>query len=378
MTDKKSKVKVLMLGPSLQVVGGISTHLKQLFNSRLANEFQLEHFCTGSEAQNESFASKLMRFICSPVQLASKIVATRPDIVHLNTTMDSKAYWRDSVYMLVIQALGRKIIYQLHGGEVAAEFFQHNALIALAKKWLLSIPDAVVLLSTTEQRAAKGFCHFRRLEVIPNAIDMEQYATIGPKSFAKEKLKLGYIGRLVDTKGIIEGITAMDILRRKGVNNLTFLIAGAGPYETSLRDKVRELRLEDRVSFLGTVYGTQKLAFWREVDISIFPTYFKEGLPYTVLESLAAGTPLVTTQNAGITDAVLDGVHGVFVREKDAAAIANAVQELNSDRPRLEEMSKACTQRAQEYYDIQRLAEQFGDLYRDILEHQGDFDAPRI
>jgi glycosyltransferase involved in cell wall biosynthesis len=357
---------VLLLGPSLSAVSGVSTHLNLLLDSSLSQKFRLTHFQIGSEGRQESTFGKLVRLIWSPFGLAIKIIAHRPDIVHLNTSINPKAFWRDAVYLVVAKMLGRKVVYQVHGGDLPGSFFGNSGVLNWFARWLLRLPDAIVLLATGELHAYRLFSDFKYLSVIPNAVNLSLYAPVERKLFDSDSIRLGYIGRLDANKGIAEAIEALSILRERGIDRLHFKIAGSGPGETALREQVLKLRLDDRVEFAGPLFGEAKARFWREVDIFVFPTY-QEGLPYAALESLASGTPLVTTPVGGIPDAVDHGVEGVLIEPREPEAIADSLQALTSDRALLRRMSAACLQKAKEQYSIERLVRQFTELYKAML-----------
>ena len=100
-----SKHKVVLFGPCLDAVSGVSTHVRMLFASDLARDYELLHFQVGSEGRQESALQKLMRFTLSPFQLMVFLVRTGAEVVHLNASLDQKAYWRDLVYATVARAL---------------------------------------------------------------------------------------------------------------------------------------------------------------------------------------------------------------------------------------------------------------------------------
>jgi glycosyltransferase involved in cell wall biosynthesis len=124
--------------------------------------------------------------------------------------------------------------------------------------------------------------------------------------------------------------------------------------------------LVGRVRLIGAVQGEEKIRFLRDADVLLLPTYHQEGLPYVILEALAAGTPVVTTRNAGIPDVVVEGEHGRFVAPRDPAAIAAALRELAASPERLRAMSRACLDRAEREFSLTRLAARFGALYREL------------
>jgi len=294
------------------------------------------------------------------------IIRHKAKIVHLNTSMDAKAYWRDLIYLCLSKLLGRRVIYQIHGGELPSRFFGRNRVAQSFLRWTLSIPDVIVVLAKIERNAYERFSAGRRIEVIPNAIDLDDYRGMAERDYERPVVRLGYIGRLSKDKGIKETIEAVGALRRRGLKSICLRIAGSGPYEGELRELVRSESLEESVDILGPVFGREKMTFWRETDLFIFPSY-REGLPYAVLEALASGTPVISTRVGGIPDVVQEGVQGVFVNTHDSPAIAAAIESLLSDRQRLRLMSRAAIERARTHYAVERLAVQFDRLYQELL-----------
>lgn len=356
--------KVLLLGPALNAVSGVSTHLNQLLGSDLSRDFCLKHFQVGSEGHGESRLAAIGRYIFSPLILLYQIILLRPDIVHLNTSIEPKAFWRDLVYLLISKSVGRRVVYQVHGGALPEDFCGGRKLRRIFFNWGLGLPDIVVLLASIEFKAYQEFGIRTPLEVIANAIDTEPYKGYQEKRFNGPGLRLVYIGRLAEDKGIMELIEAMDLIHDTAV---TLGIAGSGPFEASLKKKVQILGLQDRVRFLGPLFGKRKLDFWMQAELFVFPTYHREGLPYTILESIASGTPMVTTRVGAIPDVIEDGVHGVLIHGHTPPEVAAAITMLLNDRALLNRMAYAGIKRAKKMYSVDRLAKQFSNVYLKVL-----------
>lgn len=362
------RARILLCGPSRDSVSGVATHLNQLFASDLARAYALSHFQVGSEGRNEGTTGKLLRLATSPVFLLLRILRERPDILHLNTSMDPKAYWRDLVYLLVARLARLRVVYQVHGGALPDEFFGDSPVLRALLRWSLNLPDAIVLLASVELVAYREFGAGRALRVIPNAVDLDEYADNRPAIRYAGPVRLGYIGRLADNKGVMETIRALSILRQAGLENLRLRIAGSGPFEQSLREAVEDLGLELSVDFIGPVFGAEKVRFWHETDLFVFPTYHREGQPYAVLEALASGTPVVATRVGGIGDVIENGVQGILLEGHSSDAVAGAIRELVADPGRLRRMHVAALDRARKHYGLERLARQFDELYRHVLQ----------
>jgi hypothetical protein len=110
---------VLVLGPHREAVSGVSTHLNGLFASLLAGEFSLVHFQVGSEGRGKGAVARLARLSTSPLRLASAILARGAAIVHINSSLNARAFWRDLVHMLVAKACGARVLFQVEDDAAA-------------------------------------------------------------------------------------------------------------------------------------------------------------------------------------------------------------------------------------------------------------------
>lgn len=360
-----NKHKVVLFGPSLEAVSGVSTHVRMLFASDLARDYELLHFQVGSEGRRETALQKLMRFALSPFHLGLMLLRTGAEVVHLNASLDPKAYWRDLVYSIVARLLRRRVVNQIHGGAMPQDFFRGNALLTWVLRRHLVSSDVVTVLSSAELAAYRKFDPRIRVHLVPNAIDPSGLAGRTRTCNTDKPLKLVYVGRLVRAKGLFEVIEAMSELKRTG-REFRLCIAGEGQDQSALMAASQKAGLGDRIRFLGSVFAEEKWRLWLDSDVFVFPSYM-EGLPYSLLEAMAAGCVPVTTPVAAIPDVMRDGEHGLFVPVKDASALALAVAALDDDRAGLFRMAEAARRRAMEYYTVPRLAEDFRKLYQGCI-----------
>jgi len=340
---------LLLLGPRLRAVSGVSAHLQTLLCSRLAEEFVLEHFQIGSEGRGESRAARWLRLLLSPPALAAAIRARRPVLVHLNTSLNLRAFWRDVVYLIVARLHGTRVLYQVHGGALPQAFFGRSRLLRALLRRILALPDAIVVLAESELAAYRRFVPNQRITLVPNA---------GP-------LALLYLGRLAREKGLYELLQGLATARARGaLARLT--VVGSGPEEAQLRRAVVNLGLNGAVFFAGAVFGTAKLQLLADADVLVLPSY-SEGLPCALLEGMAAGTAVIATRVGAVPDVVIPGLHGVLVPPRDMEAIAQAISTLAADRTGLARMSAACRCRVAADYSVERLARSLGDVYSGLL-----------
>lgn len=369
-TQPSSGPLILLLGPERTAVSGVSTHLNLLFDSELASEFRLKHFQVGSEGRSENALSRFRRLLSGPFQLASALFAEKPAIIHLNTSLNRRAFWRDVFFLLVARLRGVRVLYQIHGGELPAPFAANNHLPAAVLRLLLRLPDTIVVLARSEREAYQKFVPGQHIRLIPNAIDCHPYLNFPAKQANKSSpLQLLYMGRLARDKGIFDVLQGLKLARSSGAAAY-LTVAGSGPDEAALRKRVEDLALTAAVSFVGTVHGDAKLKCFEAADVLLLPSY-GEGMPYALLEAMAAGLPAITTRVGAIPDVVLDGVHGQFVAPGDVHAIGRAITRLASNRYYLAQMSAACRKRIAENYAMPCMTREFRQLY-------SGFDVPAV
>lgn len=359
-------MKVVIFSPALDAVSGVSTHVNMLLGSDLSRKFELLHFQVGSEGRAEGTLQRFFRFVFSPLQLAVFLIRHKPDIVHINTSMNKKAFWRDLMYLLVARFGRCQVISQFHSGYGPRKIFNDPFVLWALRRFLLW-SHVVVVLSRQALNEHREFDSRINVEFVPNAIDATSLLNQARLKNIDKPLRLVFVGRLVYTKGIFEALDALGLLKTEGVC-FHCRIAGSGPEEAKMRQRVVELGLEQCVTFLGPVFNEAKNRLWLDSDVFVFPTYF-EGLPYSLLEAMAAGCVPVTTAVGGIPDVITDGVHGLFVPLQDAQGVAVAVRRLTSNRQVLHQMSVAGRNRIAEQYTVDRLATRFAEIY-DRVSHQ--------
>ena len=177
-------------------------------------------------------------------------------------------------------------------------------LAALAVSW--GVPrDRVTVLPN----AAPGLPSLPGRDEARAALDVE-----GPL--------LAFAGRITRQKALEN---ALDALAR--VEGVTLAIAGDGPDLPDLRRRVAELDLDGRVRFSGPLNRDAVLMLFRAADASLLTSSW-ENFPHTVVEALAAGTPVIATAVGGVPELVRDGENGLLVPAGDHDALAAAIRRL--------------------------------------------------
>ena len=146
----------------------------------------------------------------------------------------------------------------------------------------------------------------------------------------KEKL-IGIIANFYSTKGLNYLIDAANILINRQKNEYKFIVIGEGSLRSELEKQIDQLRLADKFLLPGKIDNAQTLLKAFDVCVS---SSVKEGLPFYILEVMAAGVPIVATNVGGIPEAIADKVNGLLVESKNPGDMAEAIKFLldNSDQ----------------------------------------------
>jgi glycosyltransferase involved in cell wall biosynthesis len=356
---------ILLLGPRLDAVSGVSSHLQALMRSPLISRYRLRHFQVGSEGRQEGAIGRALRLLASPFSLWLAIRKHRPAVIHLNSSLNRGAFWRDMVYVLVARINGVKALYQIHGGALSNFLGNGRARRNLLRR-LLSMPDVVVVLSERELAAQRQLVPEQSIRLIPNAVDTAPFLQLPLRRYAPARpLELVYLGRLAREKGLYELLHALAIARSRGADARLCLV-GSGAEQARLKQTVDRLQLASSVTFAGAAFGVAKLERLAQADVLALPSY-SEGLPYSLLEGMAAGKAVLVTPVGAIPDVVTPGVHGLFVPPRDIEALASAITSLAADRASLERIGAACRQRVVSQYSMEQLVRNFTGLYEALL-----------
>lgn len=140
-----------------------------------------------------------------------------------------------------------------------------------------------------------------------------------------------FVGRLVKSKGLLQLVEALHLLRRQGID-FQCVIVGDGPLRGQLIERVEELGLGDRVRMVGWLrpLSEELRDCYKQADILCLPSY-AEGLPLVLIEAMAHGVAVLATDVGGIPDLVEHEKNGLLVRPGDAQQLARELTRLLTD-----------------------------------------------
>jgi glycosyltransferase involved in cell wall biosynthesis len=256
-----------------------------------------------------------------------------------------------------------------------------------ALKWLYDIlfgyqllRDAakVIALSRVEaeQYRAMGVPE-EKIVIIPNGIDISEYAELPPKGVFKKKFSIPedrkiilYLGRIHKIKGIDILIKAYAYMRNK-MNLRDIVLVIAGPDDGYLNEAKRlaqALDVSNHVLFTGPLYGEDKMAAYIDSEVYVLPSRY-ETFPMTILEAYACEKPVVASEVGGLKDLVKVGETGLLFEPGNVKQLAEGIFNILSNYDNMaKEMGLRGKNFVKENFTIERVIEKLEKLYKKIVE----------
>jgi len=346
-------MKVLQVASSLKDWGGIERYVAFLTEGLIGRGIDTAVVCPWNSPLSEKTPSRQVHFLNRAqysirTLVAFKRIATResPEIAHIHFSPDfimpARALRARSRAKLVMT---RHLVLSWSASKVRryTGLFDHIIPVSEAVQRKLAesgVPDGMMTVAKAgvpappvQSRSAPG----------------------------REELVIGFFGRLVAEKGV-------DVLLRSvsSLSKVRIEVFGDGPAQPQLRELARTLGLGDRVTFHGFVSDVWPAM--AEVDAVCVPSVWEEAFPYSVLEAMAIGKPVIASIAGGLPEVVIDRVTGRLFEKGNPDELAKALDELQNHREFLDPWGRRAQEIHAQDYTVERMAQRIEDVYKKVLD----------
>ncbi|MBD9470264.1 glycosyltransferase family 4 protein [Pseudoxanthomonas sp. PXM01] len=201
-----------------------------------------------------------------------------------------------------------------------------------------------------------------------SGVDIARFNADGRGSRGEGALRVLLAARLLKEKGVQEFVDASAQLRAEG-RDIHFLLAGMpdeGNPSSVTRSDVEAWQAQGLVRWLGHVDDMPALL--RDVDVMALPSYYREGVPKSLIEAAACSIALVTTDLPGCREVVTrDGHDGLHVEPRSAASLARVLARLDDDRALLQSLGERARQKALADFDERVVIRRTCEVYDELL-----------
>jgi glycosyltransferase involved in cell wall biosynthesis len=188
----------------------------------------------------------------------------------------------------------------------------------------------------------------------------EKRAEIDAKFGLKDKKVVLFTGRLTENKGVKYLIRAAKDI--KG----TVLILGGGAEKEKLENLIKAEKIKNVImgGYINPAKASLFHEFYERADVYVSPSVWEEPLGLTILEAMAAGTPVVATKKGGIVSVIKEGENGFFVRARNSKQIAETVNMLLVNDELRVKVSENARKTIENNFTWQKIASQFEEIYK--------------
>jgi glycosyltransferase involved in cell wall biosynthesis len=218
------------------------------------------------------------------------------------------------------------------------------------------------------------------IAIVRNPIDTKVFCPEGDRALESKdgKLSVLFVGRLEERKGIhylVEAIpqvvSQFQQVHFVIIGDDTNTAKGGTSVLAELKQVLRKSNCEKYVTFIDRIALTDLPKYYRSADISIVPSVY-DNSPYTCLEAMACGAPVIGSSAGGTKEYVVDGESGIIIPPRDSAAITRALVKLLSDDEERRRLSKNARKRAVDCFDRSEIGRQTAALYEKAAQlHAG-------
>lgn len=347
-------IKVLMIGPSRTVKGGMTSVVNNYFEHKLNEKVNLKYL----ETINDK--NKISKFIKEKTAIIKfKIIIKKYDIIHIHVASRRSTY-RKIKYIKIAKKYNKKIILHIHGGGFK-KFFEEECN-QNQKNWIkenINKCEKIIVLSDEWKEYFSKLTSTEKLEVIYNGVNV-------PKIKRREinNNRILFLGRINKNKGIYDALECMNLLKKNNVD-FEFIICGDGENK-KLISEIKRLDLKENVKFKGWINNNQREKELSDSSYFILPSYF-EAMPVSILEAMAYGNVVISTNVGSIPKIIKSNKNGILVNPGDIKQLYLSLKKVIENKKMAESLSMKSIETIKENFDIKNNIEKTLKLYKEVI-----------
>lgn len=332
-------MNILITAPSLDTkknVSGISSVVNNILNT---TDLKYIHFEVGKQDNEKRNFKWLLKQFYLPINLFKVLLKNKIDIFHLNAPLNKLSVFRDLTLLLVAKLFRKKTILHFHGGEFLIKIPKNKFLLIFLKTYF-RLGNKIITLSEYEREIISKNYNIKLENIYP----LENCVVPIDKIIKKKqsKVRIIFLGRIVESKGINEIIDAMKKLfdLRK---DFQFFLYGTGPLQNKINAELGNY-MQECFSFKGIVFGEEKEKALLDSDIFILPSLHGEGLPIALLEAMNFQNICIVTNDGSMGTVIKNNINGFVINKHSTSdllsKIIDAIELIKNDNFELQNRAK--------------------------------------
>jgi glycosyltransferase involved in cell wall biosynthesis len=306
------------------------------------------------------------------------MLVKKPRLTYFCIAQTRWGLWRECALIWLVRLMGSKCLVQLRGGNFR-NILEHQITQPLEKsiiKRTLQWLNGVIVLDSSLAWNFSGLVPPERIYVLSNGIPQSCIPPRRVEAAMQEradsrKLRVTYLSNLLPGKGYLSFLETAALTKQYSKEgNFVFNLAGAVPgpqVAQEIEEYICQHDLQDTVRIVGKVLDAEKWELLLNSDVFVFPPYLPEGQPWCIIEAMAAGLPVISTNKGCIPSMVKEGFNGYIVPADNPMAIAEKLIFLSGNPETRLAMSRASRERYWSLYTGERFVQGFSDILAKVL-----------
>ena len=363
-----SKQKVMILGKLPPPYMGPSIATELLLKSDLKNRFELIHLDTKINHTIKSFGKwnleKVVKNISIYVKMFSLMRKHKPAVVLIPISQTTTGFIKDSLFIVIASWFKTKIVIQLRGSDFKNWLSNSSDNVNRYVKLVLTKTSGVVVLGQNLKYLFADYFKPEQIFVIPNGGNY-QFPEITKHT---EEIKILYFANLLASKGIEDVFKAVEILNKQ--TNQSFSVDVVGEwYDKVLEERCIALQQQQNlpIRIHSPKSGNAKFHFLADAAIFLFPPREPEGHPWSIVEAMAAGLPVISTDQGAIIESVIDQKNGFIVAPKSPEKISEKLKLLLENSELRVQMGTQSRQLYLDNFTEEKMVEKYTALFNTFI-----------
>ena len=351
--------KILFLGPDYKNHrGGIGAIIGTY------NEFIEDFKFIPTFRPYDSNIIKALFFFKQIFVIASKLMFDKEiEIVHIHGSHSGSFFRKLVIFWLSKKIFHKKVIYHLNSSSFDLFYNRSNNTVKSLIRFMMENVDVLICVSPWWKNFYETTFQLKSIIIVNNAVPEPKLPLFQKDTYAKP-LKLLFLGRIGDRKGIFDLMTVIAQNKSSYDGQLKLYVGGDGETE-KLEKMIIDSNLQGIVEYVGWVDNEKKLKYLTDCNVYILPSY-NEGLPVSILEAMSYQMPIISTTVGGTPVVVENGVNGFIFNPGDLAAISGSIEYLLLNTEKVKQFGESSAKKVEPYLP-KNVAEQLVTCYNQLL-----------
>jgi len=337
--------------------GGVATVVNALINGDAKTRgYKMKHLVTHKEG---SVIKRVFFFLHS---VCSLIIQRNVDLAHIHVCCDG-SFYRKSLLAFINRIKGIPVIMHVHGCDFDRFYNNSPKFAQKIIKGTFKKSKKVLVLSSSWNDFFRDYIlenNSGNLEILQNGVTVDLIESSLVSKVALQNFL--FLGRLCQRKGVYDLLESINILvNQQNRKNLVFYLAGDGEI-FEVEKIIEKYHLQKNVIILGWIDEVQRKQHFNNCCTVLLPSY-SEGLPMALLEAMAHGKVIISTNVGGIPELVNEGENGFLIEPGGISTLAERIVHVHDHPHEMEQISINNRKKIHKDYNLETLNERLYAIY---------------